>query len=235
MMPILTVIDTTGIQSYIFGSNLLRENLGASEIVTRATSQWVYEVLRDPELNWKTNLKPPQIKNGKQIWRGVFEELDETKVIEKDELDAEAIYAGGGNTVIIFADLKRAKTFAQGYSKWLLTHAPGLEVVIAHSGEFKMDPDDCQIRDAHERARQRINEKKANRPLPAPVLGLSVTAWCHSTGGVAIGLHPDQQKYPDAYISAETPAKLEYSNYANLVRTQKFFEKGKAPPPLIEN
>lgn len=222
-MPILTVIDTTGIQSYIFGSNRLRENIGASEIVARATSDWVYEVLRDPELNWKTNLKP-QIKNGRQIWREVFEELDEIKAIEKDKLDAEVVYAGGGNTVIIFAGPEKAKMFAQCYSKRLLTDAPGLEVVIVHSGEFEMDPD-CEIRDAHDKARQRINEKKANRLLSAPVLGLSVTAWCHSTGGVAVELHLDKEKYPDAYISAETQAKVEYRKRADKRLKEELFKK----------
>jgi hypothetical protein len=41
----LTVIDTTGIQSYIFGSNRLRENIGASHLVEMATGEWVEELI----------------------------------------------------------------------------------------------------------------------------------------------------------------------------------------------
>ena len=37
----LTVIDTTGIQDYIFGSNLLKHNVGASALVHWVTNDWV--------------------------------------------------------------------------------------------------------------------------------------------------------------------------------------------------
>jgi len=41
----LTVIDTTGIQDYIFGSNVLKHNVGASALVHWATNDWVCEEL----------------------------------------------------------------------------------------------------------------------------------------------------------------------------------------------
>lgn len=37
---ILSFVDTTGIQNYIFGSNRLRENIGASYLVKQATGAW---------------------------------------------------------------------------------------------------------------------------------------------------------------------------------------------------
>jgi hypothetical protein len=46
-MSVLTVIDVSEIQPYIFGSNHLRESIGASEIVARATSLWVFDVLNE--------------------------------------------------------------------------------------------------------------------------------------------------------------------------------------------
>lgn len=45
----VTVLDTGGIQPFIFGSNVLRENIGASELVHRATRLWAFEVLADLE------------------------------------------------------------------------------------------------------------------------------------------------------------------------------------------
>jgi hypothetical protein len=45
-MPItVTVLDTAGIQPYIFGSNVLRENIGGSELVHRATRLWAFQEL----------------------------------------------------------------------------------------------------------------------------------------------------------------------------------------------
>ncbi|RIK33022.1 MAG: hypothetical protein DCC57_25415 [Chloroflexi bacterium] len=36
----LTVVDLSGIQDYVFGSNRLAENVGASALVEQATHQW---------------------------------------------------------------------------------------------------------------------------------------------------------------------------------------------------
>ena len=46
MTLVVTVLDTTGIQPYIFSSNRLRENVGASFLVSQATDEWVKEVLK---------------------------------------------------------------------------------------------------------------------------------------------------------------------------------------------
>ena len=44
----LTVVDTTGIQDYIFGTNQLKQNVGASYLVDCATRKWVVESLPEP-------------------------------------------------------------------------------------------------------------------------------------------------------------------------------------------
>ena len=46
----LTVLDTAGIQSYIFNSNELREDIGASHLIYMATTHWVQEVLSQPDV-----------------------------------------------------------------------------------------------------------------------------------------------------------------------------------------
>jgi hypothetical protein len=58
---IATVIDTTGIQKYIFGSNRLKENIGASHLVKLATTDWVEEFLKDFGLN-KIHIPKPEDK-----------------------------------------------------------------------------------------------------------------------------------------------------------------------------
>lgn len=58
----LMLIEATGIQEYIFGSNQLAQNIGASELVTRATTDWVIA-----ELN-QLGLKHNAIKNVKGEW-----------------------------------------------------------------------------------------------------------------------------------------------------------------------
>jgi hypothetical protein len=60
MILVVTVLDTTGIQPYIFGSNRLRENVGASYLVSQTKDEWVKEVLKDLQddknKNWKIQL-----------------------------------------------------------------------------------------------------------------------------------------------------------------------------------
>ena len=58
MILVVTVLDTTGIQPYIFGSNRLRENVGASYLVSQATDEWVKEVLKGLKKteNWKIQI-----------------------------------------------------------------------------------------------------------------------------------------------------------------------------------
>src|SRR5262249_42346964 len=42
----LLIADTAGIQPYIFGSNRLRENIGASHLVAQATGGWALDAVR---------------------------------------------------------------------------------------------------------------------------------------------------------------------------------------------
>ena len=53
---ILTAIEVAGIQNYIFGSNELKENVGASELVRQATEEKAFEVILE-DLKLKSNLR----------------------------------------------------------------------------------------------------------------------------------------------------------------------------------
>lgn len=185
---VLTVIDTTGIQPYIFNSNRLRENIGASYLVNQATNQWVKDKLQE--------IGVP--------------EAQQQEPIEAGNLEAELIYASGGNAIIIFRSLETAKKFTRKLSKYVLEHSPGINIVAAHE-EFHWDTDNldkvvqCLMDNELER------QKRARIPS-SPLLGLSVTASCQSTQLVAVDtsekyLETDEEE-PSRLISRETQAKL---------------------------
>ena len=98
MNKVLTIVDTAGIQDYVFRTNKLRQIIGASTLVNYATDEWV-----------KSALDPAQNK--------VFQEL---------------VYSGGGNAVLIFNDIEKAKKFASALSKIVIEKAPGLRLVVSH-------------------------------------------------------------------------------------------------------
>ena len=168
---IATVIDTTGIQKYIFGSNRLKENIGASHLVKLATTNWVEEFLKEFGYD---KIHIPKLEENQL----------EPRITKEESLVAELIYAGGGNTVLLFRTIEKAKEFTQKLTKKVLEKAPRLNLVIAHhpfdwQGQLLHD-----IIENHLIKSQLDAQKRKPRPS-VPLLGLGVTATCKSTGLVA--------------------------------------------------
>ncbi|MBS3966898.1 MAG: hypothetical protein KGZ60_06580 [Truepera sp.] len=188
----LLIVDTTGIQPYIFGSNRLRENVGASHLVKQATEAWAREALESAvpaRHNWQTD--------------GT---LDTTKRIEAGAIDAEVVYASGGNVVVIFKEGSTAQRFTAELSKITLCKAPGLQLVMAQKefnglGIKQLPIDDTfKLLDCQKRQLQYAS---------TPLLGVAVTTRCQSTGLPAVGYVPAKQGDPaSAYpASGEVLAK----------------------------
>lgn len=179
----VTVIDTAGIQNYIFGSNVLKQNVGASELVRRATQDWVYEELKK---EGTTNVD----QNGR---------INDQAHIERDNLVSELVYSGGGNTVVLFRSLDVALKFTRHLTRRVLKEAPGLRLIVAHQ-EF--DWDSQALSQVVQATLERVRRKKEEPVVSTPLLGLSVTADCQYTGLPAVGKNKDDKR-----ISAEVRAK----------------------------
>ena len=196
----LVLVDTTGIQSYIFGSNRLRENVGASHLVYLATEGWLRT---DPALLLGT--EQHNLRNGK-----IAEEL----YIEND-LDAELLYAGGGNTVVLFrndGNDTSAKRFTRNLSWKLIAEAPGLEVVTVRQ---EVDLENGSLAQAFKSGFEQLGKRKADRERSQPLLGLGVTAACQSTGLVANHEQSEPSGGSQLVISSEVKAKWDNNGVAN--------------------
>jgi hypothetical protein len=191
----LVVVDTMQIQPYIFGSNRLRENVGASYLVDVATRDWAFKAVKDG-VPGETNI-------------GSDNELIDDAWIENG-LDAEVLYAGGGNFVVLFGgDDERAKEFAQEFnarlSEHVLREAPGLQMVIAG---LKVNWHEDVLSERLNLVFHLLAERKRNHAWSAPLLGLSVTASCRSTGLPATGVVPGIGGEPGYLASDEIQAKV---------------------------
>lgn len=185
----LLVVDTAAIQSYIFGSNRLRENVGASYLVAQATGAWALEEV-------------PQPSNVQNAEKG---ELNDDQRLERDQLAAEVLYAGGGNIVILFRDKPDAEAFTRKLSRKALQEAPDLQLVIAQR-KFGWNTEvlSTAVADLFEQ----LAAQKRARTLSAPLLGLGVTVACRSTGLPAVGITPSISGEPGYPTSQEILAKI---------------------------
>ena len=195
MQMYVTVVEAVKIQSYVFGSNRLRENIGASHLVWQATELWPFEAVLEVCGAGKHNILITENRP----------DLDPTVRIENGGVDAEIIYAAGGNVLILFRDQGLAKRFAMALSRRALEEAPGLRLLIATKG-FEWDASGCPLRDAVDKVFGELRRMKEAPELSAPLLGLGVTVPCGSTGLPAVGWVklPDGTRQP---ASAEVMAK----------------------------
>lgn len=180
---VVTVLDTTGIQPYIFNSNRLRENIGASYLVDNVTGDWVKEILEE-EFN--------------------IPQKQQHQPINSSGFAAEIIYAGGGNTLLLFTSLDHAKTFTRKLSWRILNYAPGINLVAVHK-EFNWD--ECLFTIVKNLMKNEVENLKRSKISSSPLLGLGVTAACNSTQLPAVGLS-DRDEEDRYLISRETEAKL---------------------------
>lgn len=94
------LIDTPSIQNYIFSSNRLKVNIGASHIVKT--------IFEEPLINALNT-----IGTGKNEWKN---NPDNILILDNPEIKWEIGYIGGGNALIFFKNPDDAKKI---YSKLL--------------------------------------------------------------------------------------------------------------------
>lgn len=169
----LTLIDVRSVQNYLFNANELKQNLGASALVEQATHEWIIRFLQ-PNCNarWDEN---------------TYQLAFDSRKIEKDNLDAEVVFMGGGNAAILFAASQKSIEFTKKYTEHVMLHAPDLEVAVAHVNGIDLSADGS-LRNAWKQMHEiELPKQKEGRLLPKPLLGMSVTAECAYTGLPAIG------------------------------------------------
>jgi hypothetical protein len=188
----LLLVEATGIQSYIFGSNQLAQHIGASELVRQATTDWVCQWLPEPNNFDGFDDRQDPVITDQSVWA--------------DNLAAEAVYVGGGNAVIIFQDDRQALAFARRLTRQVLERAPGLQLVIKRE---RFDPAQDVLSECHQELREKLAQRKLGRPLSIPLLGLGVTATGVYTGDPAVDVEDDR------LISAQVKAKLDFQAPGN--------------------
>ncbi|MEQ8189852.1 MAG: hypothetical protein ABRQ39_17925 [Candidatus Eremiobacterota bacterium] len=181
------LIDTVSIQKYVFGSNKLKENLGASYLVEEIYNSLLHKALKKIFPGLKIDL------NG---WKNNPEQL----LIQTHPF--EAAYIGGGNALLFFKEENKAKSFINEWTKILLIDTPGITTAVAYK-EFDLE----NFKDSLKEVFKLLRENKATY-IPQTVLPRhGITAECSRSGYSMEIWNSSEEKY----ISSVTNAKIEAS------------------------
>lgn len=195
------LFDITGIQRYIFGSNKLKENLGASFLV-----ESIYkEFLRD-------------IANS--VFRG-RERLDcwhherERLYIKDSNVDMEIGYIGGGNALLFFRDQDKAVQFVKEWSKRLLVETSGLSTAVAMK-DIDLDNPQQGVTDLF----KELNKNKFTYHPQVTLPRHGITTECSHTG-LSAECHWVEDK-KEEYISSVAASKLKHEGPAHKMFSDLF-------------
>lgn len=198
------LLEVSSIQQYVFASNKLKENLGASYLVENIF-----------EKNLRTVLEDLDKKCEFERWR-----IDPQKITICDqESESEVGYIGGGNALIFFKSRDTAVKLGRKWSQNLLINAPGLRPSIA-IGEV-----DCSALDDKEKFPvaigelfDKLRENKLSYQPQTTFPGHGITAECHHTGLSAEFF--DEKS--NSYVSSVAMKKMESSQAATDKLHKKF-------------
>jgi len=208
---ILLAVDTAGIQDYIFNSNRLRENIGASYLVASVTGTWAFEAVQKAA------------GNGKDVHNVINNDgtLDDQVTIDQPSTVAEVLYSGGGNFVVLFRDSQTARIFTQTLSRRALKEASGLRLMI-HAIPFIWGSD--VLMDKLSQLLEGMKRKRSTQSNVMPLAGLGVTVMCSSTALPAVKFKLDHQtdNERERPVSAEVVSKIDAADHANAALQKAF-------------
>lgn len=178
------LLDTVSIQRYVFESNKLKENLGASFLVEDIYDTPLKEAVFTL-FNTKLDL---------QSWR------EATSDDARSDARFEVGYIGGGNALFLFQERTAAEEFLKLWTRSLLVHCPGL-VTAACFGPLDLN----RFQEGKESLFSKLRQNKASH---VPITSLpthGITAQCTHSGISMEAWSNSEQEY----VSSGTYAKIE--------------------------
>ena len=177
----LVLVEADKIQSYIFQTGKLTENIGASAFIDDYNRDGAYQCLHDTR--WNGNIEKDE--DG-------FRLTD--KSILSDNLDYELIYSGGGNVKIVLQSHEKAERIAKELVRLYRENTVSADATrVVH----KFDPNlrfDSIMREAEMEMRARkLSKEIAAQPRTIPHLKLCQS--CGKDAAVELFKEGDQEAY----------------------------------------
>ena len=214
----LVLIETSGNQRYIFATNKLRENLGASEITWRVGTELVLEAVDSLRGEGATRLwdsEDPWSFTGRLTNQAANPRIEDGAAIE-------VIVATSGKALLLVRAEEMAREIVRRVTRRAAIEMPGVDVtgVISKPFTWNSDPIHAVVKAVHERH----EEVRAARPGPESRFHrLPIVAGCTTTGLPAADVDWRNPE-PGKERSASALAKREYVDKARK-RLNRLLEK----------
>ncbi len=210
------LMDVVSIQKYVFSSNELRDNLGASHIVNTLFDDLPIQALAET-----CHLDTEEVRKIIVQWK-----KNPDKILLDDDPSApfEVGVFSGGKALILFREESKAKEFVKKFTKELLLKAPGIHLAVAIMEGFMPNQNfPGQIAELYARLMDNRNRYFPVTTLPAH----SITATNYENETISTHYNRDEGKYID-YVTAAKQAVIKdaYSElnreYAELIKDYSF-------------
>lgn len=165
----LYIYEVRGIQDYIFRTNKVKEMIGASQKIENIIIRLFIEAIGSRNVRMSEQAK--QFFDGKMPANVKIVKDDDSLDIlnEESNIDAEVVYYGGGNLLVLYKNEDIASKISRGMSMNLIKDSYSLRIV--YEG---VDVTGHYIKD-YEELRKKLADKKAVSAPTEPVRGFPIT------------------------------------------------------------
>lgn len=173
----LVLIETSGNQNYIFSTNKLKENIGASELTYRAGTSWVLEAVEQAS---KSNKCLSLFTTGKQLRDNLLEPKLNAAIDTNNDVKVEVIVATSGKALLLTKEKSTAQKIIQYVTLKALKEAPGLDICgVIHEFDWNKD----NLGTTNNAIHQKFATVRSQRPAPdLRFLRLPMIAECATSG-----------------------------------------------------
>ncbi len=199
----LCMLDCSSIQRYVFGSNKLKSNIGASHLVESIYKQIIHKIL--------TDIYHDPTKFAFNQWE---ENPKEIKLLKEPELFMETGYIGGGNALLLFKSADDTKKFIYDWTRELMQYAPGIVPAVA-----SLEVESEKLTDGIEAVFKLLNKYKNEFIAETTLPRHGITNDCRISGLSTERPNPFEK---NQWISSTVYAKLIASKGADKVLQKRY-------------
>lgn len=184
----LVLIETSGNQNYIFSTNKLKENIGASDLTYRSGTQWVLDAVGEI-----TDSKSLQVRRkDSDRLRKLLLDSKTNPPIENPSTKVEIIIAASGKTLLLVKSRDHAHQIIQKVTHRALCESPGLEI----AGVFcEFDWNNDVLGEINKKVHKEYEKVRSLKPsVDLRFLRLPVIDECATSGLPASKSFPNPEK-----------------------------------------